>query len=145
MRSQNTDRHDSLIVPACLTSQVQHQLPSWTQAAGWFPLSSHVANYEGLCTILSEIEACLNSGPLCALSDDRSISNYLSLGHFLIGETLTQLPANDLTNVKVRSQISQKQEKKFGRFGQVTNTRACSNVVDGWMLHPTYSLVTWSW
>ena len=52
-----------------------------------------------LCTLLAEIEACLNSRPLCALSDDPFNPTYLSPGHFLIGEPITQLPA-DLTNVK---------------------------------------------
>ena len=33
-------------------------------------LSSHIATCEELYTILAEIEACLNSRPLCALSDD---------------------------------------------------------------------------
>jgi len=35
-------------------------------------LGSHVATYEELCTLLTEIEACLNSRPLCALSDELS-------------------------------------------------------------------------
>ena len=33
-------------------------------------LGSHVATYEELCILLAEIEACLNSRPLCALSDE---------------------------------------------------------------------------
>ena len=36
---------------------------------------------------------------LCALSDNPSNPTYLSLGHFLIGEPLTQLPAIDKSNV----------------------------------------------
>jgi len=66
----------------------------------WRKLGSHVATYEELCTLLSEIEACPNSRHLCALSDNTSDSNSLSPGHFLIGEPFTQLPAIDLTNVK---------------------------------------------
>jgi hypothetical protein len=42
----------------------------------------------------------LNSRPLCAISDDPFNPTYLSPGHFLIGEPLTQLPAADLTDVK---------------------------------------------
>ena len=63
-------------------------------------LSSHIATYEELYTLLAKIEACLNSRPLCALSDDPFSPTYLSPGHFLIGEPLTQLPAADYTNVK---------------------------------------------
>jgi hypothetical protein len=63
-------------------------------------LGSHVATYKELSTLLAEIEACLNSRPLCTLSDDPFNQAYLSPGHFLIGEPLTQLPSIDLTNVK---------------------------------------------
>jgi len=48
-------------------------------------LGSHIATYEGLSTLLAEIEACLNSSPLCALSDDPFNPIYLSTGHLLIG------------------------------------------------------------
>jgi hypothetical protein len=63
-------------------------------------LGSHIATYEELCTLLTEIEACLNSRPLCALSDDPFYPTYLSPGHFLIGEPLSQLPFAHYTNVK---------------------------------------------
>jgi len=63
-------------------------------------LGPQVATYEELCTLLAEIEACLNSRALCALSDDPFNPTYLSSGHFLIGETLNQLPPADFTNVK---------------------------------------------
>jgi len=63
-------------------------------------LGSQFATYEELCTLLAEIEACLKSRTLCALSDDLFNPIYLSPGHFLIGEPLTQLPAADFTDVK---------------------------------------------
>ena len=44
-------------------------------------LGSHVATYEELSTLLAEIEACLNSRPLCALSDDPFNQTYL---YFLV-------------------------------------------------------------
>ena len=47
-------------------------------------LGAHVATYEELCTLLAEIEACLNSRPLCDLSDDPFNETHLSPGHFLI-------------------------------------------------------------
>ena len=58
-------------------------------------LGSQVATYEDLCTLLAEIEACLNFRPLCALFDDPFNPTYLSPGHNLICEPLTQLPAAD--------------------------------------------------
>src|SRR5215510_14174456 len=62
-------------------------------------LRSHIGTYEELNTLLSEIEACLNSRPLCTLSSDPHSSTYLSPGHFLIGNPLVQLPSTDLTDV----------------------------------------------
>jgi len=44
-------------------------------------LSSHIATFEELLTLLAEIEACLNFRPLCALSDDPFNPTYLSPGH----------------------------------------------------------------
>ena len=63
-------------------------------------LGSHVATNDELCTLLADLEACLNARPLCALSDDPFNPTCLSPGHFLIGEPLTQLPATDFTDVK---------------------------------------------
>jgi len=80
-------------------------------------LGARIATYEELCTLLVEIEACLNSRPLCALSDDPFNPTYLSPGHFLIGEPLFQLPAADLTDVKCnrlsRWQLFQQQLQQF--------------------------------
>ena len=64
-------------------------------------LGAKIVSYEELYTLLTEIEACLNSRPLCAVSNDPHESTYLSPGHFLIGQALTQLPSLDLTEVKV--------------------------------------------
>jgi len=80
-------------------------------------VGSQVATYEELCTLLAEIEACLNSRPLCTLSDDPFTQTYLSPGHFLIGEPITQLPSRDYVNVKPHSisrwQQYQKQLQHF--------------------------------
>jgi hypothetical protein len=83
----------------------------------WRTLGSHVATYEKLCTLLAEIEARLNSRPLCTLSTDPFDQMCLSPGHFLIGEPLTQLPSVDYTNVKLnrlsRWQLYQQQHQQF--------------------------------
>jgi hypothetical protein len=47
-----------------------------------------VLTYEELTTLLTQIEACLNSRPLCALSDDPNDHTILTPGHFLIGASL---------------------------------------------------------
>jgi len=80
-------------------------------------LGSQVATYEELCTLLADLEACLNSRTLCALSDDPFNPTFLSPGHFLIGEPLTQLPAADFTDIKCnrlsRWQTYQQQLQQF--------------------------------
>jgi len=79
-------------------------------------LGAQIATYEELGTLLVEREACLNSRPLCVLPNDLHIS-YLSPGHFLIGEPLTQLPTIDYSNVKMsrlsRWQTFQQQLQNF--------------------------------
>lgn len=45
-----------------------------------------VFTFEEMTTILSQIEACLNSRPLCSISDDLNDMNYLTTpGHFYLG------------------------------------------------------------
>jgi len=44
-------------------------------------MGAQIATYEELCTLLAEIEACLISRPLCALTDDPFNPTYLSPGH----------------------------------------------------------------
>ena len=63
-------------------------------------LGAQIATYEELGTLLVEIEACLNSRPLCTLPNDPHTS-HLSPGHFLIGEPLTKVPTIDYTNIKM--------------------------------------------
>ncbi|XP_017788506.1 PREDICTED: uncharacterized protein LOC108571047 [Habropoda laboriosa] len=56
--------------------------------------------YEELYTILTQIEACLNSRPLSPLSDDPTDLSPLTPGHFLIGESLTTFSQPDLNHIK---------------------------------------------
>lgn len=58
-------------------------------------------NYEEFATILTQIEAVLNSTPLCPLSPDNNPDqlNPLTPAHFLIGRPLTALPQLDVTEV----------------------------------------------
>ena len=85
----------------------------------WRTLGSQFATYEELFTILARIDICRNSRPLCAFSDDPFNPNYLSPGHFLIGEPLTQLPAADFTHVKCNRHSSwQIYQQKLQQFWQ---------------------------
>lgn len=48
--------------------------------------------FEEYATILTQVEACVNSRPICALNDDPTDLNALTPGHFLIGEPLIKVP-----------------------------------------------------
>lgn len=52
-------------------------------------------------TLLCQVEACLNSRPMTQMSTDPSDLSVLTPGHFLIGSSLTALPQDDLTHLKV--------------------------------------------
>ncbi|XP_076389571.1 uncharacterized protein LOC105662854 [Megachile rotundata] len=56
--------------------------------------------YEELYTLLTQIEACLNSRPLSPISSDPHDCTPLTPGHFLIGTALTALPEPDFTDVR---------------------------------------------
>lgn len=56
--------------------------------------------FEELSTILSQIEAILNSRPLVPLSNDSSDLQVLTEGHFLIGDSLTSFPEKDISETK---------------------------------------------
>ncbi|XP_011859181.1 PREDICTED: uncharacterized protein LOC105556699 [Vollenhovia emeryi] len=63
-------------------------------------LKDTTLTYEELTTVTVQIEAVLNSRPLCPLSDDATDYTALTPGHFLIGEPLTALPEPSLTTEK---------------------------------------------
>lgn len=52
-------------------------------------MESHLLTYEEMTTLLNQIEAVLNSRPLCPLTDDSEDLSALTPGHFLIGESLS--------------------------------------------------------
>ncbi|XP_015431641.1 PREDICTED: uncharacterized protein LOC107187946 [Dufourea novaeangliae] len=55
--------------------------------------------FEELYTLLTQIEACLNSRPLSPISSDPTDFNPLTPGHFLIGNAPNALPDHDLKDV----------------------------------------------
>lgn len=50
-------------------------------------------------TVLCQIEACLNSRPLCPLSDTIDDLEYLTPGHFLVGEPTLMMPNPSLLHI----------------------------------------------
>ena len=55
--------------------------------------------FEEFYTILTQIEAILNSRPLCPLTNDPSDFDYLTPGHFLIGKSLTIYPDKNISEI----------------------------------------------
>lgn len=55
--------------------------------------------YEELATLLTKIEAVLNSRPLCPLTEDPNDLNVLTPGHFLVGQFLCLVLKPNLTVV----------------------------------------------
>ncbi|XP_046145664.1 uncharacterized protein LOC123988949 [Osmia bicornis bicornis] len=73
--------------------------------------------YEELSTLLCQIEACVNSRPLFALSDDPSELGALTPGHFLIGETPSSVPEPEASSTTHNTSLS-------GRWRQLNLMRA---------------------
>lgn len=73
--------------------------------------------YEEFSTFLTQVEACLNSRPLHAVSDDPDDFTALTPGHFLIGAPLLAVPEPSRTNQREstmsRGQLIQKMRDHF--------------------------------
>ncbi|XP_071582300.1 uncharacterized protein [Temnothorax nylanderi] len=79
--------------------------------------------YEKMATLLSEVEACLNSRPLQALTDDPEDLCLLTPGHFLIGSALSAVPEPSLTEEKTArlsrwQQVQQMRDHFWARWSQ---------------------------
>ncbi|CAG7665201.1 unnamed protein product, partial [Allacma fusca] len=60
-----------------------------------------ILTFELYDTLLKEVEACLNSRPLCSLTSDPNDLTALTPGHFLTGQPPMAIPSPDLTHLKV--------------------------------------------
>lgn len=80
-------------------------------------LGDALLTFEEFYTVITEIEACLNSRPITPMSSDPSDLSALSPGHFLIGAPLTAIPHPDLqdltTNRLTRFQLLTKLQQHF--------------------------------
>jgi len=66
-------------------------------------------------TLLTQVEACLNSQPLIVLSNEPNNPSYLSPGHFLIGAPLTSLPEPNFTNATMNSLSRWQRVQRFNQ------------------------------
>lgn len=58
-------------------------------------LGKSTLEHEELITVVTEVEAVLNSRPLMCISEDREDFDVLTPAHFLVGKRLTALPSRD--------------------------------------------------
>ncbi|XP_045496140.1 uncharacterized protein LOC123694684 [Colias croceus] len=70
--------------------------------------------FEELSTLFAQVEAILNSRPLCPMSSSPNDFLSLSPGHFLIGRPLNALPAPSLDDAK---------ESSLDRYGRLEQIR----------------------
>ena len=82
-------------------------------------IGSTTITFEEFQTVLCQVEACLNSRPLCAISCDPEDLSVLTPGNFLIGCALTAVPEPDLTHIKLNRlskwQLTQQMFQHFWR------------------------------
>ncbi|XP_074040346.1 uncharacterized protein [Leptinotarsa decemlineata] len=80
-------------------------------------IGSQLLTYEEMNTVLVQIEAVLNSRPLCPISSDANDLQALTPGHFLTLEPLNSPPDSDLSHVKLshlsRWQLLQQMHQSF--------------------------------
>ncbi|XP_024875128.1 uncharacterized protein LOC112456671 [Temnothorax curvispinosus] len=57
--------------------------------------------FEEMYTVLAQIEAVMNSRPLTPISNDPNDLSYLTPGHFLVGDSLTSTPQQDVSRVPI--------------------------------------------
>ncbi|XP_072400337.1 uncharacterized protein [Diabrotica undecimpunctata] len=60
-------------------------------------MGNNIFTFEELTTILAQIEAVLNSRPLCPLSDSQTDFSFLTPAHFLIGSSMTSYSEKDIS------------------------------------------------
>ncbi|XP_015113010.1 uncharacterized protein LOC107038425 [Diachasma alloeum] len=62
-------------------------------------IGTSTLTYEEFTTLLTQVEAILNSGPLCPLINHPQNTSALTPGHFIIGKPLTAVPEPSLQQI----------------------------------------------
>ncbi|XP_029680226.1 uncharacterized protein LOC115245872 [Formica exsecta] len=80
-------------------------------------LGKSTLTYEEMSTLLAQIEACLNSRPLQAMSDDPDDLAALTPGHLLVGSAFNAIPEASFLDVPIgrlsRWQLLQRMRNHF--------------------------------
>lgn len=91
----------------------------WESAVKSFKLlfkrtvGSHILLYDEMHTILTQVEAVLNSRPLTPLSNDPDDYEALTPGHFLIHRPLTAIPEPDLDGIPENRLAAYQKSQRF--------------------------------
>ncbi|XP_062709173.1 uncharacterized protein LOC134288401 [Aedes albopictus] len=89
-----------------ITPSAPHMGGIWEAAVKSFKkhlravLGHATLTYEELSTVLTQIEACLNSRPLCQLSTSPDSFEAFTPGHFIINQPLNLLPEPDIRHLQ---------------------------------------------
>lgn len=80
-------------------------------------MGSHLLTFEEMATLLCNVEACLNSRPICATTDDAGDTTIITPGLLIIGQPIVAPPAKSLlaapTNNVNRWKLLQKMQQQF--------------------------------
>ena len=92
-------------------------------------------SFEEMFTILIQIEACLNSRPLCQISFDPRNTQALTPGHFLIGGILMVFLDTDFSSIPMNSypagNLCNGAPSIYGRNGPGIIYTSCNSVISG--------------
>lgn len=83
--------------------------------------------FEEMATLLAQIEACLNSRPLNALTDDPDDLDALTPGHSLIGGPLSAVPEPSLTDLPAGHLRSRRSRPRRKRNQSTYSMASCSS------------------
>lgn len=85
-------------------------------------IGNSTLTFEEMSTLLYQIEACLNSRPLCPTTSDPSDNSALTPGHFLIGDALLAPPENVSSSLNINTNnrwyVIQKMKNDFWKRWQ---------------------------
>lgn len=109
--------------------------PAWPSAGGLWEaavrsmkqhlhriLGDQKLTYEEFTTLLTKIEACMNSRPICPLTEDpEEFYSYLTPGHFLTGSPMLTLPLSNYEdernlNLRQRWQLTEHMMQRFWKL-----------------------------
>ncbi|XP_055588709.1 uncharacterized protein LOC129741033 [Uranotaenia lowii] len=132
LKLQRSDQHKEAVKKECANNHIQWHFitPAAPHFGGLWEAAVRSAKkhllkvlgenpipFENMTTLLVQVENCLNSRPMTALTDDPDNLEPLTPGHFIIGEPFQQLPKRSYREVPMnRLNQSQTLQKRLQHF-----------------------------